>query len=174
MMSTAVSAVADPRSPVDPSQFREGMSRLAAAVSIVTTRTAEGCFGFTATAICSVTDTPPTLLVCLNRAASVFPMFETAERLCVNTLSAGQGELAALFGGRTPMAERFAGGGWTTLLTGAPVLDEAAVSFDGWIADRRSIGTHDVLFCEIAAMRWSDAPSGLAYFRRAMRPLTDG
>ena len=62
-------------------------------------------------AVCSVTDSPPTLLVCLNRGASVWPTFSENRTLCVNTLSAGQEPLSNLFGGKTPMAERFAAAG---------------------------------------------------------------
>ena len=61
---------------------------------------------FTASAVCSVTDTPPTLLVCLNRSASVWPVFSEHHTLCVNTLAAGQGTLSTLFGGKTAMDER--------------------------------------------------------------------
>jgi len=48
-------------------QFRDAMARLGAAVNIVTTDGTAGRAGFTASAVCSVTDDPPTLLVCLNR-----------------------------------------------------------------------------------------------------------
>ncbi|MBW6425505.1 flavin reductase [Rhizobium sp. XQZ8] len=46
--------------------FRDGMSWLAAAVHIVTTDGPGGLAGFTASAVSSVTDRPPTLLVCLS------------------------------------------------------------------------------------------------------------
>jgi hypothetical protein len=50
-------------------QFRDAMARLGAAVNIVTTDGTAGRAGFTASAVCSVTDDPPTLLVCLNRSS---------------------------------------------------------------------------------------------------------
>jgi hypothetical protein len=65
------------------------MSRLGAAVNIVTTDGPAGRAGFTASAVCSVTDEPPTLLVCLNRTASVYPAFEANGVLCVNVLARG-------------------------------------------------------------------------------------
>jgi hypothetical protein len=43
--------------------YREAMARLGVAVSIVTTDGPAGRAGFTASAVCSVTDEPPTLLV---------------------------------------------------------------------------------------------------------------
>ena len=58
---------------VDQQTFRDAMSCMGAAVNIITTDGPAGRAGFTASAVCSVTDTPPTLLVCLNRGASVWP-----------------------------------------------------------------------------------------------------
>ncbi|KAF7276627.1 hypothetical protein GWI33_010015, partial [Rhynchophorus ferrugineus] len=86
--------------------------------------------GFTASAVCSVTDTPPTLLVCLNRKASVYPTFKENKVLSVNTLAQHHTALSNLFGGKTPMPERFKQGEWHTLLTGSPILRDAVVSFD--------------------------------------------
>ena len=40
------------------SAYRDAMARLGAAVNIVTTGTLENPVGFTASAVCSVTDTP--------------------------------------------------------------------------------------------------------------------
>jgi flavin reductase len=74
------------------------MANLGAAVNVITTDGGAGQAGFTASAVCSVTDTPPTLLVCLNRSASVFETFKTNQVLCVNTLSSQQQHLSNLFG----------------------------------------------------------------------------
>ena len=90
----------------DQQTFRDAMACVGAAVNIITTDGPAGMAGFTASAVCSVTDTPPTLLVCLNRGASVWPIFSENRTLCVNTLSAGQEPLSNLFGGKTPMADR--------------------------------------------------------------------
>ena len=51
----------------DKASFRDAMAHVGAAVNIITTDGPAGRAGFTASAVCSVTDTPPTLLVCLNR-----------------------------------------------------------------------------------------------------------
>ncbi len=90
--------VADPD--VVKSEFRNAMARMAAAVSIVTTNGPAGLAGFAATAVCSVSDSPPTLLVCLNRTASVHPAVTENGVLCVNVLSEGHQDLSRLFGGQ--------------------------------------------------------------------------
>jgi flavin reductase len=153
------------------SDYRDAMARLGAAVNIITTDGPGGRAGFTASAVCSVTDEPPTLLVCLNRNASVYPAFQASGVLCVNVLAAGQQALSALFGGKTPMDERFAASRWSALVTGAPALEGAAVSFDCRVVRSTAVGTHDVLFCEAVAIRSGGKAHGLVYFDRRYHDL---
>ncbi|BCU65250.1 NAD(P)H-flavin reductase RutF [Acinetobacter bouvetii DSM 14964 = CIP 107468] len=152
---------------VDQQLFRQGMSNLGAAVNVITTQGAAGQAGFTASAVCSVTDTPPTLLVCLNRSASVFETFKANKVLCVNTLNAQQSHLSNLFGGKTPMQERFSHGVWNSLVTQAPVLEGALVSFDCEVVQSMSVGSHDVLICEVKAVQSQDGQNALMYFNRS-------
>jgi flavin reductase len=81
-------------------------------------------------------------------------------------LAAGHQSLSALFGGKTPMDERFAAGQWSRKTTGSPMLDDAAVSFDCRVVHATSAGTHDVLFCEAVAIAIGGATQGLIYFDR--------
>ena len=67
--------------PVTKDAFRNAMSVLASAVNVVTTDGPAGRAGFTATAVCSVSDEPPSLLVCLNRSASVYDIFQANDHL---------------------------------------------------------------------------------------------
>lgn len=156
--------------PVERKEFRDAMARLGAAVNVVTTDGEGGRAGFTASAVCSVTDSPPTLLVCLNRAASSNAVFLRNMVLCVNTLAAGQEEISNAFAGLTGLEgeERFQAGGWSRLVTGAPVLDGAVESFDCRIREVLVKGTHSVLFAEIEAIRHGTAGSGaLVYYGRS-------
>src|SRR5262249_56834048 len=86
---------------VEPTAFREAMSRLGAAVHVITTAGPGGKTGATATAVCSVSDAPPTLLVCLNRRSQTNPAVVENGVVCVNTLGAGGAEVADIFPGRT-------------------------------------------------------------------------
>ncbi|MCU6679970.1 NADH-dependent FMN reductase RutF [Leclercia tamurae] len=156
---------------LDKQDFRDAMACLGAAVNIITTDGPAGEAGFTASAVCSVTDSPPTLLVCLNRGASVWPIFNDNRTLCVNTLSAGQESLSNLFGGKTPMADRFAAAEWQTGATGCPRLADALASFDCRISQVVSVGTHDILFCEIVAITRHPVPQGLVWFDRGYHAL---
>lgn len=147
--------------------FREGMAKLAAAVSIVTTNGPGGLAGFTASAVCSVTDTPPTLIVCLNRSSSAAAIFDRNRSLCVNTLASGCEALSRLFGGSTPQRERFAAGEWLSSTTGAPRLKDAIVSFDCDVESSVESGTHRVLFCRVVDIAHGrEEDEALVYFRR--------
>ena len=152
-------------------EFRQGMSALPGTVSIVTTESDVGKAGFTATAVCSVSDNPPTLLVCLNRGTSVHKAFANAKSLVVNTLDAGQDDLSNLFGGRAPMDERFTTGTWETLITGAPILSEAVVSFDCKVTEMKSVATHDVIFCEVVGIKQKEQGGALVYYQRGYHNL---
>lgn len=151
---------------VDAQAFRQGMCNLASAVNVITTDGVAGRAGFTASAVCSVTDSPPTLLVCLNRSASVFETFQRNQVLCVNTLSSEQKALSNAFGGKTAMQQRFELGQWQTLHTLAPVLQDALVSFDCEVVQSLSVGSHDVLLCEVKAILQQSGSNALIYFHR--------
>ena len=154
--------------------FRNGMAKLGTAVSIVTTDGPAGKAGFTASAICSVTDTPPTLLVCLNRAASVYDRVSGNGVIAVNTLAPEHQGLANLFGGKTPVDERFAAASWSRGEGGAPLLQGAVVSFDCRVAGLTDVGSHSVLFCEVVGITHGTPALGLFYFDRTYYALGNG
>lgn len=156
---------------VTPEAYREGMASLAAAVNVVTAQGPEGKVGFTATAVTSVSDNPATLLVCLNRNSSVHKAFEQSRYLAINTLANGQDSFSNLFAGKVPMAERFEEGKWSTLSTGSPILNEAAVSFDCIVTEFKSVATHDVIFCQVVDIKQNAEAGSLLYCQRKYHSL---
>lgn len=162
----AIDSPATSAAALDQNEFRAGMSRLGAAVNIITTNGPAGTAGFTASAVCSVTDTPPTLLVCLNRSASIYQTFAGNGTLCVNTLRPGHEELSRLFGGQTPVDKRFAAANWTLSDAGSLILEGAAVAFDCRIAKTTDVGSHTVFFCEVVTTTLNEEADGLIYFDR--------
>ncbi len=151
---------------VDKATFRNGMSRLGSAVSITSTMFEGKPYGFTASAVCSVSDTPATLLVCINRASSCFRAFENMRYFCINTLMPGQEDLSNHFGGKTPMEERFAFGDWREGLTGAPVLANASVSFECELTNAVDEATHRILFGRVINILENEQQGTLLYCGR--------
>jgi flavin reductase len=151
--------------------FREAMSRLGAAVHVVTTAGPGGKTGFTATAVCSVSDAPPTLLVCLSRKSQGGPILRENKVFCVNTLGADCEALADVFAGRTGavMAERFVAGVWSTMKTGAPVLASGVVAFDCRVLEIKAVASHNVIFGAVEDIRLGPAGAALVYHDRAYK-----
>jgi len=147
------------RHEVSAQSFREAMSRFGAAVNIVTSDGPEGRLGFTATAVCSLSADPPSLLVCMNRSSSQNKSLQANHVICVNTLTGRQSNLAAVFSGagKLDMPARFGGATWLVLETGAPALAEALIAFDCRIAQAIETATHTLLVAEVVALglgRW--------------------
>lgn len=159
---------------VDITHFRNAMAMLGGAVSVITTDGVAGRGGFTASAVCSVTDSPPTLLVCMNRASHSNAQFKTNGALCVNVLAGTHQALSGAFANRALSTdERFASTDWTTLDTGAPAMLEALVNFDCRIAQVHEVGSHSIFYCEIQEIRQGGADDGLVYFNRAYHRLCE-
>jgi len=161
---------------IEANDFKNAMALLTTAVSVVTTKGTSGCHGFTASAVCSVTDTPPTLLVCMNHSARSHAHFMDNKILSVNVLSAQHEALSNAFASKLESKARFEQGSWTQLKTGAPVLEDALVSFDCEIEQIQEIGTHSVFMCRVVAIKQSEQPNGqqesLIYFNRAYHQLS--
>lgn len=155
----------------EPALFREAMSRLGAAVHIITTAGPAGKAGFTATAVASVSDSPPTILVCLNRKSQITPVMRENKVFCVNTLTSRDEELANVFAGRSGlfMADRFMRGDWITMETGAPALNNAIAAIDCRVLEMKSVATHDIYFGEVVAIRLANAEKALVYHARAYK-----
>lgn len=155
----------------EPALYREAMSRLVAAVHVVTTRGESGRAGFTATAVVSVSDAPPTLLVCLNRSINAAPAFRQAGFFAVNMLGGEQQAVADSFGGRLGVTgeQRFSVGHWQDGSLGAPCLAGALAVFECRLAEVRTIATHNVLVGHVEAVTLGPSGPGLAYLDRRYR-----
>lgn len=149
-------------------QFRQAMAHLSAAVNVITTAGPHGRCGVTASAVCSVTDTPPTLLVCLNRSSAMHATFQSNRQVCVNVLPGEHELLARHFAGMTqvPMEERFGWPIWDEGVHGVPVLRDALASLQGEIVDLKEVGSHSVMFVKTTRISVRSDGDGLIYFDR--------
>jgi flavin reductase (DIM6/NTAB) family NADH-FMN oxidoreductase RutF len=125
------------------------------------------------TAIASVTDTPPTLLVCLKRTTAANGLIRANGVFCVSILPGGADDLAEAFAGRgtPPPPDRFALAAWSVLATGAPALDSARAVIDCRLTEVSDIGTHSVMLGAVVAVRFGAPGSALVYLDRAYRDL---
>jgi len=138
-----------PEKRVDVDQFKIGMRSLAGAVSIITSAQASHRYGMTATAVCSATADPPTVLICLNKLATTHGAVAKSKVFCVNVLRAEDWELSTSFSGAQAGEGRFKSRDWVKLATGSPVLIDALVSFDCRVVNKLAHGTHTVFLGQV-------------------------
>lgn len=153
-------------------QFKRGMRRLAAGVSLITTVNQGVRHGLVATAVSSVTAEPPTLLVCINKTASAHAHVEQAGILCVNILSELHETVAARFSSSVDRHKRFEMDEWRHIKTGAPGLVDSLVSFDCEVRQVVPYQSHTIFLAEIVGVElWSDAINPLLYLDGRYRML---
>jgi flavin reductase len=172
-MAGAFAAVAEAKF-VEQKAFRDAMSRLGAAVHVITTDGPSGKTGFTATAVCSVSDAPPTLLICLNRGATSMPILRGNGVFCVNTLRAGDEIVADTFAGRTKVAReaRFdTGHQWSTLATGSPALMSAVIACDCRVIEVKAVASHDIYFGIVEGIHQGEPGPALVYHDRLYKQV---
>jgi flavin reductase (NADH) len=153
--------------------FRQAMRGLAGAVNVVTTVHQGERFGLTATAVCSVSADPPRILACINVTGRTFRALLDSRRMAINVLAHDQQPIAQAFakfsgGGDDPFA---AAGNWGVGHTGAPVLEDALVSFDCVIAEFFVTPSHAIVIGEIRDMQVAEQRPPLMYFDGAFGTL---
>ena len=129
--------------------FRKAMRRLASAVTVISATHDGRRHGMTATAVTSVSCEPPSLLACINRAASLHDPLVASARFCVNILYGDQSNVADAFGGGGN-GDRFNTGTWMAHANGLPYLADAQASLfcDADLVTR--YGTHSIVVGKIS------------------------
>jgi flavin reductase (DIM6/NTAB) family NADH-FMN oxidoreductase RutF len=125
--------------PVDFELFRGVVGSFPAGVAVVTSRGADGVpRGLTSNAICSVSASPPLLLVCVDKRSQTLASIREAGSFVVNFLAAGREELSDRFAAKHP--DKLAGVAWepSRIAAGAPML------VDDVVAVAECVVTHEV------------------------------
>jgi flavin reductase len=123
--------------------FRQAMRRVASTVNVITICVDGTPMGITATAMSSLAMDPPSLLVCINRAASMHGSLQDVSHFGVNVLHRDQEELAHMFADRSKAALRFASG-WNLHQNSPPRLADAQASLLCRRIDHHQFGTHSI------------------------------
>jgi len=152
---------------VSKTEFRNAMARVCSPVNVITTAGPAGRGGVTATAMCSVSDEPPTLLVCINNKSTQTKLFQTNGKFCVNVLSAEHQNLAGIFAGSvTKMDDRFVSTEWIEIENKLPALKSAMVSFACEVIDIQRVASHNIMIGRVFQIHQRADGSPLLYFDR--------
>ncbi|MEV6673583.1 flavin reductase family protein [Streptomyces sp. NPDC051162] len=130
--------------------FRALMGSHPSGVAVITTADAEGTpYGFTCTALCSVSLDPPQLLVCAGNNGSTLPVLAARGAFTVNLLHGAGRRAAEAFAG--PAAERFSTVPWRPApVTGLPALTrDAHATAECRVARIVPAGDHTIVIGEV-------------------------
>lgn len=139
---------------VDASQFKEAMRCIASTVSVITTGEAGTFNGMTATAICSVSTTPPSILIVVNQENRSHALIEKTGVFAVNVLSSRQKPIALHFSSKP--ADPFDSIAHHAGITKAPLIDGGAAYLECVVESRMTSGTHSIFVGRVVASGHSD------------------
>jgi flavin reductase (DIM6/NTAB) family NADH-FMN oxidoreductase RutF len=122
----------DSHSQIDAGRFWQAVGQRATGSTIVTARSVEGPAGFLGLSATHVCANPPTMMVAIDKRTSALATVLEARHFAINYLPKSATALADIFGGKSDLkgAARFSTANWTTLATGAPVLEKAVGAVD--------------------------------------------
>ena len=144
-------------------RFRLAMRRVAATVNVISLTVESRPLGITATAVSSLSMDPPSLLVCINRSATVHASMADMESFRVNILHREQEEIAHMFADRKLEALRFADG-WELAADLPPRLIAAQSSILCRRIDSHQFGTHSIFIGVIEDLCVRDDVAPLLYW----------
>jgi flavin reductase (DIM6/NTAB) family NADH-FMN oxidoreductase RutF len=126
--------------------MRQAMRRLAASVVVATARGADGMrYAMAASSCTSLSMDPPSILICVNRTASLYPILDHGKDFCINILSGAHEALSIACSGKLKGEARFDIGDWRDDPdTNTPFLGDSQASLICAVDDIHHYGTHGI------------------------------
>ena len=149
-------------STLDSDTFRDVISNLITAVSIISTQRGDERFGVTASSVTSLSLSPASILVCLNQRLAIADVISETGVFAVNILGEEHGHLATQFSQNHE--DKFRGTNLTTGDLGNPILSDALAHLECRLVERKDFATHAIFIAQIESASYRDG-SPLAYWR---------
>lgn len=143
-------------------EFRDVMGRFASGVTVITTRDGETDYGAAASAVSSLSDEPPMLLICLNVSSSTAQAIVRSGTFAVNVLSEDSAPVAQRFASKVP--DKFQSIAFERGHEGIPLISGSIAQFECVVEETVRGGTHLVFLAQVVRVT-SHPGNPLAYFR---------
>ena len=148
---------------VDPDLFRSVLGRFATSVTVLSARDAAGTdHGMTVSAFSSVSLSPPLVLVCVDKTASIYPTLLKTDDIGISFLSEHQESVSRRFAEKD--ADRFDALEIQRGQRGVALLTDAHAHLECRVVTRHDAGDHTIF---IASVERAEARDGrpLLYYR---------
>lgn len=163
-----------PAQPVNPLEFRRVMRNWTTGVTIVTVNHQGIQHGMTVSSFASISLTPATVLISLERNARTHDLLLESGNFGVTILGAGQQALSERFAGEhTEFENRFEGFQTFTLVSGVPFLEGGLAFFDCRVINTHALVTNTLFLGEVMAVQEGEPGPPLLYYNRQYRRLQD-
>lgn len=146
-----------------PLRMREGLRRLAKAVVVITCEQDGTRYAMAATAVSELSMEPPSLLICVNRNASLFVPLSAGADFAVNILHSSHETVSAACSGKLKGEARFEQGQWARSTLGPPYLQDAQASFVCRSDRQVDYGTHGIFIGQVVDVLSHGAVDPLIY-----------
>ncbi len=147
----------------DAAKFRQVLGHFASGVTVVTAYAQGTPVGLAVGSFASASLDPPLVAFFSTRTSSSWPKIEEAGHFCVNILAENQEEICRRFASRSE--DKFAGLGWKTAGSGAPLLDGVLAWIDCDIESVSDAGDHFLVLGRVRDLGMSNEGAPLLFFR---------
>ncbi len=154
--------------------FTRRMREVPGAVAIIATSLEGERQGLAATAWCSLSADPPTILICVNRTAGAHDLIVKSQIFSVNQLANSHAEIIAVFSNQRGLKgdARFAEAAWRTGVGGAPMLVEALTAYECAVTSHVVFATHSIFIGQVVDIQVNEGMAGPAtYFQGGLHAV---
>jgi flavin reductase (DIM6/NTAB) family NADH-FMN oxidoreductase RutF len=139
---------------IDSETFRRLLSRFASGIAIITSRDGERDVGMTVSAFCSVSLSPPLVLVCVDHSASMHDLLLEHPKLGISIMACDHEAECRRFADKNE-TQRFEGASFTRGESGVPLLDDAMACLECQLVHHCEAGDHTIFIAQVehGAMR---------------------
>src|SRR5690349_22581474 len=133
---------------IDSSLFRRLLGRFASGIAIITARDGDRDVGMTVSAFCSVSLSPPLVLVCVDRSASMHELLLTHPKLGISIVACAHEEVCRRFADKKE-TRRFDGVSFTRGKSAVALLDDAMTHLECQVVHHCEAGDHTIFIAEV-------------------------
>ena len=143
--------------------FKAAMRLHVAGVCIISIGSGESANGMAATAVTSFSIEPPSMLICVNKAASISQDLREGERFGLTILGRHHEEVAAAFSRKPAGRARFRYDQWRLDADEPPWLADAPANLACVVEDTMAYGSHRAIIGRVEAVRLGPVSASLIY-----------
>ena len=149
-------------------KFIKAMRHLAYPVSIVSTQLKEAKLAITVSSVTSVSVSPPSLLVCINKESTMAATIEIGSLLNISFLNPAQIAIASVCSSKDKVNERFEYTQWSEDENKTPYLEESEAVVFCKVANLIEHATHKIIILAVTdvSANSGDNPNPLLYCNR--------